>query len=683
MNERGRAVNAGFAVRLWCVAVLAHGIAGAFQELPKLRDAVSTRLAPVRDAATDCRKARPGEFGDGWCQDEGTWKRQSQTLLHTLDAIEALPEALTNVSPDELAAAAKAVDSAAAISRGVLQRELRRLGRAIQEQQSINAEALSNLRRGDELMREGRYKEAAAYFDRAEKLANAYPQYRSRARIRRAEADLRRDRVVPPDEVLEAESRADWTGAWRKLGLDGQATPHGKVLNQFIVLHESIEDSQKRNELQALVDQYRTLLKQPNPLEDRHIVAAARHDLVKIEAALRAAAEQEATDRQAVVDRLARSHQFDKAIQEIDKLITDLKGSVSQQTLDKLRSRRATLAKQAAEEPTWEGTFNRVVRDLIRIVLDWTPLVLLAVLLLAAVRVWRVRLAKPRDELFISLTDKTTQSGSTSTLDQEFQSLLDAPIPGASDSAKPDITSDIDGSPLGNLRLGVTAEDLKSLVQQGLAISVGVIQVNVVQLFALAQRLFRRPYRRSLVGVLFNTGTQVTFRAMELDARGNVIRKWLTTQNTRQEALVEIAMRVLVSLDEKKQLLSTDWRSLRHTRRGMESLRESAIVDKRREMLERAREEFQEAVRHDADNWVARFYLASTQRKTGLNEVAAMNFSTLMEAWLADEKFRESVRAVQKDFIYIVAFNLAAALHKTKNPEAMQEAEDILSELAL
>lgn len=144
----------------------------------------------------------------------------------------------------------------------------------------------------------------------------------------------------------------------------------------------------------------------------------------------------------------------------------------------------------------------------------------------------------------------------------------------------------------------------------------------------------------------------------------------------------KMATRLAFELAQTK--LTSDWRSFEAFRDAMGQLVQAEQQGDRERSLEAACQDLQRALRYDPSNWIARFHLATTQRKLGHNESAVKHFEFLERMAVYGNDGLGSMAGFVKahpEFLFTIRYCKAVALSKIPTWEPHHEALKILDAL--
>lgn len=550
---------------------------------------------------------------------------------------------------------------------------------------------------GYALLHARRYDEALACFNKvADKSVSELPaQLLEQARQGRAAATVRKLQGAPLPSVLESQGKFEQAG---KL-LEGaapvitpDATAHLDNLKALLALKQSVPAYRQNQQLQSAVQAYRDLVKKMDPVRDAYLLAEASEDLAGLENEVRQLADREAAENIKLGARLRKEHLFDQAAEAYARVI-DKATEVSEANVRAAREGRAAAQKEKAGEPTFGGALIGIVHELFKgflKIVEYFIYLCLAVLVLVAargaVRTWR-GLQKPVENIFLSFRDLTVatadQTKANQSLTQDVQFVFESSTESATGEGIVDVASDVDGSAVANLRLGVPLSDLDAVVKTGLPVQIGPLTIDARDLFTYFVRLWQRPYKWTLTGSLLAAGSSTKISAQMLDQKSTPVegQRWSAQaqgDGARAAAIQELVTGVIAGI--ARDPVTKDPRSLGSLLEGIGCLRDASGDPDRKNLLERAQAAFERGVHFDPGNWVARFNLAMTLRKLGRNELAIEHLRMLGRYFVGAANSRRRLAALQRqpDFFFIVAYNEAVALYKL---ERFTEAEALFDEI--
>lgn len=446
----------------------------------------------------------------------------------------------------------------------------------------------------------------------------------------------------------------------------------------------SRQTTQAQTALQALLPKL-------DPLRDAHLLHAAHRKLAELEAAARATVEADLDQ----ADALARRGEQGEAI----AIYTDIAESKQPEVPPELKRRarrgkaRSEQAKTEAEALGFWGKTWHSMTGGVETLAGWSVYLVAGALVVWGAGRWRRR-RSARDETLIVLEDLTVQASERDVMSQGLirEVLLRFRSLGNGEDRVADIDSldDLDGSALASLR--VEAEpltDIESVIQDGTPVQVGPFAVTPRQLVALVRAYFRRPWRAELVGSLIQQGEQTVLlierRRIGQGAEAPSTDRWearASGANGRAAVVHKMAARLAFELAKTK--LTSDWRSFESFREAMGHLVRSEEAGDREKNLEAACRDLQRALRHDPSNWIARFHLATTQRKLGHNESAVKHFEFL-ERMAVDGTNglgpMVGFLATHPELLYTIRYSKAVALSKIPDWGPHREALRILDAL--
>jgi tetratricopeptide (TPR) repeat protein len=549
---------------------------------------------------------------------------------------------------------------------------------------------------GYALLKARRYDEALACFN---KVADKSPSVElpvevlEQARQGRAAATVRKLRGAPLPEVLE--SQGNFGAAATQLQgaapvITPDATAHLDNLKALLALKQSVPAYRKDQQLQSAVQAYGDLVKKLDPVRDAYLLTEASKDLASLQMEVRKAADSEAAKNIELGAKLRREHSFDDAVAAYARVI-DQAAEVSEANVRAAREGRAAAQKEKAGEPTFGGTLVGILQELFKgllKIIEYFIYLCLAVIVLmvarGAVRVWR-GIQKPLDSIFLSFRDltgtATDQTKANQALTQEVQLVFESSAEGGTGEGTVEVASDVDGSTMANVRLGVPVSELDAVVKAGLPVQIGPLTIDARDLFNFFVRLWQRPYKWTLNGSLLAAGALTKVAAQMLDQKSTPVegQRWSAQaqgDHARAAAIQELVTGVIAKI--AKDPVTKNPRSLGALLEGIRGLRDATGDPDRQNLLEGAQAAFERSVRFDPQNWVARFNLAMTLRKLGRNELAIEHLRMLGRHFAGEANRGRRLAALQRqpDFFFIVCYNEAVALYKL---ERYNEAEAIFN----
>jgi tetratricopeptide (TPR) repeat protein len=356
------------------------------------------------------------------------------------------------------------------------------------------------------------------------------------------------------------------------------------------------------------------------------------------------------------------------------------------QSVSRLSGQTSGSSGQSYGDQLWEA-----VKGPLATVLKWLVYAILIIgavwVLLLLRRLWR--LLPPRrgtivvvEDLVADLKDRQTASHVLSRrLLTEITSLGSTE---GGEIAEIDETGDLDGTFVANLRIaGEGVEKLDSLAEGETAVSVGPLSFSLKQLGYYLGSLFRRRSEYELVGSLTEGRDRVMFTVENQGPAGQVLNRWHSTRNgdhAADEAVRDVAMQIVVGLG--RSTATADWRSFRDYRDALDVLGTSSDAPDPRARLESARALLARSLDRDPLNPLARFYLATVNRKLGDNDEAVEQFRLLESfATRQDSGWLEHFKVVHPEFRRVVRYNLATSLLKLEARKAQREALRIVNGL--
>ncbi|HEX8691818.1 MAG TPA: tetratricopeptide repeat protein [Longimicrobium sp.] len=161
-----------------------------------------------------------------------------------------------------------------------------------------------------------------------------------------------------------------------------------------------------------------------------------------------------------------------------------------------------------------------------------------------------------------------------------------------------------------------------------------------------------------------------------------------TGDDAREQAIREFALHYMYDLAESKP--ASNWSAFLHYQRGLELLADADDADVREQLLDDAREQFQDAARQDPGNWMAKFKLAETLRRLNRPGEAIQYFNSLDRLVNGDhrghsERLRDFL-ARSPDFPLVLDYHrgmtLSMFLTVEEQDRAIRIFDQLLEELA-
>jgi tetratricopeptide (TPR) repeat protein len=326
-------------------------------------------------------------------------------------------------------------------------------------------------------------------------------------------------------------------------------------------------------------------------------------------------------------------------------------------------------------------TFRAAVPQTLVRLLGWAPYIMvyfLAIVVPILLIIGIVKIIPARPEISLSLEDQTAAMPSpaaNSAVTEQMRREMDLPKPDR--AFRIDTAADDDGSSLGHLRLAVPLRAIEAAFANNAPLSFGPLSINPLQIINIFKPFFRRRYHYELTGAITANGSQTACRVHLDRSRQRVSRRsWEAVgsgADPKSQAIRIVAMQILADLDPGARQITTEWRSLASLREGFELMNDpSHDADTRRKNWERARACFQDAVVIDPGNWLARFNLATIQRKLGFSPLAAEQFRELLD---------ERSSGLPESQRFAVMYNLASALQKTDDDRLSTQALSLLDQI--
>lgn len=212
------------------------------------------------------------------------------------------------------------------------------------------------------------------------------------------------------------------------------------------------------------------------------------------------------------------------------------------------------------------------------------------------------------------------------------------------------------------------ASDLDKFVAAAPTVQVGPIGFNPQQLWAAVRRVLVRRSRVAFVGSLVTYDSSLVLRMTKEDRLGGKSIEWRASapsdsKRARITCLVDIACQIILDAqkqqeERKEHPVTSNQKSLKAYVLGIYARSEPETS----ESLKIAAMYFQEALDLDADNWLARYELALTQRALKDTRRAIGHLTFLVsEAAARIPSCAEHVKT-HPDFIHVVKSHLASTL---------------------
>ena len=208
-------------------------------------------------------------------------------------------------------------------------------------------------------------------------------------------------------------------------------------------------------------------------------------------------------------------------------------------------------------------------------------------------------------------------------------------------------------------------------VQAAPTLQVGPIGIDPRQVLEFGQALFKRRYRHTLTGTLFEHDGLLILHAAMYDRMKPMASPWHASVQAsagRASCLADVAAQIVVAMATGTTVLTSNAESLRQYVAGLDAL---AATTSEPASLAPARDAFQRALSADRDNWLARFHLAVVLRRLGDPASAIYHLRTLRDQ--PSEALRRHI-AVRPEFDYLVQYQLGSALTQTGGRDEINEA---------
>jgi tetratricopeptide (TPR) repeat protein len=503
-----------------------------------------------------------------------------------------------------------------------------------------------------------------------------------------------------PSEVLALEKAGQLEGALtllapRALAQDPEAKgdlgAHAGLLRETIrtlhlssVYHEDGHDERAQAALEALLGKL-------EPLRDGHLVVAAARRLREIQKEVREEEEKEAREQLATAAALLDAEKFDEALAAYDEVARRAAGQVPRALIHEARvgKMKVTSAKARATAP---GFWNAVSTSGVtgaRTVAEWVVYFASAGLLVLLIAGVRSRIPA-RPGTVVSLQDLTAPGADREPRSQhlvrEFLQRIQGAADGGLSAAHVDAFDDLDGVGLGNLRIQVDPlAEAQTFLHED-AVRIGPFSLKPRQLLSFLGSLLQRSSESVLRGSLTSEGDQVLMNVEHVILKGSRLHPgcWELVERgegARARVVQRMAMRIAFELASSR--LTSDWESFDLYRKAMEKLAREEEEEERERHLEDAWNLLRSSLYHDPANWLARFNLATVERKLGRREAAADHFEFL-DRMLAEHGRSQPLSDFLRrhpEFVYTVQYNWAVCLSKIENNRSRSLALAILDDL--
>ena len=535
------------------------------------------------------------------------------------------------------------------------------------------------LRLADTLARQRRFGEALSVYEKVPE--TAFPDLANRARYGRILSAERKNAFVsPPVAVQELERTGRFEEAYQWLGnAAAESEPHQKNLAAWLAARSASRTLEQRSEHEAALKVWSDLIAKLDPVRDSFLYQAAEAEVARLKPLARADADLEAESFIATGDLQMKRGQFSAAVAPYEK-VGQNRANVSPKLAQEAARKAADARIRAAKEPTFRGTwmaFQASLPNTLVTLIGWMPYILCyagTLGLLLPIK-W---LRPAKKEILLSMQDLTGMANDQNNANLTELMRREMELPGPKvDELHIDMTSELDGSSMGQLGLRAALSAVGTAFQPGTQVSFGPLSINPMQIVNLLRPLFRPRYSRELAGSVSAFASQTVCVVIQNNPKTGTPLRWETIvsgapgDSAKCQAVRDTAMKILIAIDTKTREITGNWRSMSRLRAGIEYMRQASNDPAgRRALWEQARSCFQEAVLEDPGNWLGRFNLASVLRKLGLNGLAAEQFAELESS--------PHLPAAHKP---VVKYNRAAALQKSDDERLTQEAVEILTDI--
>lgn len=489
------------------------------------------------------------------------------------------------------------------------------------------------------------------------------------------------------DQALDLESKGQLAEALQVLRAakpapDSAEAKHAAAL--VAILRADAQIRQEKNEQARKT--LEKLLPALDPLRDIYITHKAYTLLVTVESEDRSKVEQDAVSDLQEADQLAADGEYGEALFLYSR-VSAIENLSPHLVRWARRGEEKTKAAQALA--TTPGFFGKTVTSGVEglsTILVWIAYFGFAVGLVKVGHNYYSR--QTRDGIGLQVEDWSAEPATQEIKSRSLTSELWLEIcrggnPSQHRSADLDVFEEPDGAnliELGSLRVEVPPlMEVAAVLPEGSPVQLGPFSLSPRQVFASLQSLFHRPSSTLLRGALSVQDEEVVLCVEKL-VGGETVERWEVREKTRALAVQQMALRIVFDLAQER--VTRDWDSFRELNQGMDLLRTGVKEESQSQALASAARHFQRSLRLDPANWLARFYLATVERRLGRNEMAAQHFNLLKElpARRPDGNFAHFL-ARQPQFAPVLEYNRLVALSKANNEKTVWEAIEGLKAL--
>jgi tetratricopeptide (TPR) repeat protein len=419
-----------------------------------------------------------------------------------------------------------------------------------------------------------------------------------------------------------------------------------------------------------------------DPVRDSLLLIALEREKANIQAEALEQADALARKRLTTAEALASAGKYDDALGVYDEVL-ELHGEVSPALIRDARiAKEEAVAKRAgALAPRFWAELGTAGATGARTVVQWLVYLAAGAALLLLFTFVRKQVPLYPGTILV-LQDLTVSAADRESMSQhlvrEILYRIRELSSDQSGGAAIDRIKDLDSAGLANLRIDIDPlAELAPLIQGSTAaLQIGPFSLNPGQFLAWFRSVLQRSPERLLQGSLYtqNNQTIVIVEQLSLTQGRMVEGRWEARGDDRDTAVHRIATRIAFELAHSR--VTTDWGSFKLYREALDQLfskAPNARTEERQKCLECACEKLQEALRCDPANWVARFHLATAQRKLGNNRAAAENLEFLNRMIIEAGSCGSLSDFVREhpEFQYAVYYEWSVCLSKIRDRKAL------------
>jgi hypothetical protein len=544
---------------------------------------------------------------------------------------------------------------------------------------------------GDESLRRNEFEKAIEAYARVADLpdsAGAPVALIARGRRGRMRAYAARQAAPKPPEKLEQEAKFEAAEeAWKQKVPEGDG--HLKALRQLLALRQQSEESGTKRRLEAVRDSYDAYLKSLEAVRDKELLKAGWADRAAIAKRIAAGEDAIANTYAGIASMHEDRAEYAKGAAAYDEVLK-LTGASDEVLANAGREKARLLKRAAAGDGPWERwvKLQMDVAQAAWAILRYLVYFLLAGAVYAGVQALLKRVKTARPGVLVEMTDRVPASAArpqdSAATARELKWWLGMQTGATVAGSLADPQRDLDGGGFGNLALSIPpGADAGQFIAESEKVTVGPFSIPVRILYRVWQSIWERPYEYTLRGEAAQFGTTTVAQAAMLPHKGtgdlSLENKWeARIDGTAQisAALEQLSVQVMFGRTPPQRRLTANWRSLWRMRQGLRELRPGDGVEGMAQRLGRAKQALEGAILEDTRNWLARFYLGQTLRRSGENEQALRHLALLLEQARYDAKMRTLVMEAQPLFFVLVLYEQAVVLTKLGR---FQEAEQIFA----